>query len=374
MIDFTNEKIWVCALLISIGTFSLLMPLIRYSTIGWKAKRQDIMDGLDATARVCYFAMFSRSGNPPTEANASAAFEQLYTKWYGRRFFLVPGLLLFAVGLIVVSVVTLTGLNRLGYMTNPIFSVPDIAMAAFAGAYLWVLNDHICRARSLDFSPADVQWGVLRLVIAAPMGYAFAAIASKSVGPLVAFAVGAFPLEALTSMLRRITEKSLSVSTTPEETRDDIINLQGINKPIVARLAKEDITSVTQIAYCDPVRLAMRSNLTFNFIIDCMNQALAWLYFQEGLNSIRPLSLRGASEIKDFVDSLDNSLAPDHNGVKEALPKIAEAVKQDAITLERTLRQVAEDPYTLFLNQVWTSPLEKRASTAGAASNPCAVR
>ncbi|MDB5863874.1 MAG: hypothetical protein JWO70_1680 [Betaproteobacteria bacterium] len=349
----TDEKVWLCVTLIFIGTFALVMPLIRYVTTGWKAKRKDIMDGLDAHARMCYFEMFSRSGATPAEADASKAFEQLYTQWYGRRFFLVPGLLLFAVGVIAVTVVTFTCLHRLGYMHNPLFDVPDIAMAALAGAYLWVLNDHISRARSLDFSPADVHWGVLRLIIAAPMGYAFAAIASKSLGPFVAFAVGAFPLEALTSMLRRLAEKNLNVAASPEETSDDIIKLQGINKPIVERLSKEDITSITQLAYCDPVRLAMRSNLTFNFIIDCMNQALAWLYLQEQLNTIRPLSLRGASEIKDLMDSIDDPAA-DHDGAVQALPKIAEAIKQDPVTLKLTLRQVAEDPYTIFLHRVWT--------------------
>jgi hypothetical protein len=358
MIDFADEelKLAVCAALIFIGTFALVMPLIRYVTRGWKAKRRDIMDGLDADARRCYFAMFIRSGERPANDDPSKAFERLYETWYGRRFFLVPGVLLFAVGLIIVWTVTVTCLHRLGYITDPVFTLPDIAMAAFAGAYLWVLNDHIGRARSLDFSPADVQWGVLRLIIAAPMGYAFAAVVPKVMGPFVAFAVGAFPLEALTSILRRLVEKALDIPTPPEDTRDDIIKLQGINKPIVERLAKEDITTITQIAYCDPVRLAMRSNLTFNFIIDCMNQALAWLYFQEGLNAIRPLSLRGASEIKDLVDSIDTPLAPDHRDVCKALPMIAVAVKQDRLTLERTLRQIAEDPYTLFLKRVWTSP------------------
>jgi hypothetical protein len=352
----TNEKVWVCVVLICIGTFALVMPLIRYVMRGWKAKRQDIMDGLDVEARICYFKMFIRGEEPPARSRASKAFEELYTKWYGRRFFLVPGVLLFAVGLIVVSAVTVTCLHRLGYIAHPGYTLPDIAMAAFAGAYLWVLNDHIARARSLDFSPADVQWGVLRLLIAAPMGYAFAAIVSKSLGPFVAFAVGAFPLEALTSILRRITEKTLNVATPEDETRDDIIKLQGVNKPIVERLAKEDITSISQIAYCDPVRLAMRSNLTFNFITDCMNQALAWLYFQEGLHAIRPLSLRGASEIRDLVDSIRDSTADDHYDVLLALPRIAAAVNQDPLTLVRTLRQIAEDPYTVFLKQIWTSP------------------
>jgi hypothetical protein len=81
-------------------------------------------------------------------------------------------------------------------------------------------------------------------------------------------------------MLRQLSEKKLDLGATTVEASDDIIKLQGINRTIVERLSNEDITTVTQVAYCDPVRLAMRSNLSFNFVIDCMNQALAWMYLQ----------------------------------------------------------------------------------------------
>ena len=35
------------------------------------------------------------------------------------------------------------------------------------------------------------------------------------------------------------------------------------------------VAQIAQVAYCDPIRLVMRSSLTFSFVIDCMNQALA---------------------------------------------------------------------------------------------------
>jgi len=232
--------------------------------------------------------------------------------------------------------------------------VPDIGMAAIAGAYLWVINDHISRARRLDFAPADVEWGVLRLIIAIPMGYAFAAVAAKSVGPFVAFALGAFPLATLTSMLRQLSEKKLDLGATSVEASDDIIKLQGINRTIVERLSNEDVTTVTQIAYCDPVRLVMRSNLSFNFVTDCMNQALAWLYLQDDLNIIRPLGMRGAAEIKNLIDSYDDPADVDHQRAVDALPKIAAAIKQDPATLQVAFREIAEDPYTIFLSSVWT--------------------
>lgn len=346
-------KIATCTVLIFAGTAALITPLLRYVIVGWRAKRQDIMDGLDAESRLCYFKMFIRNGVKPDLDTASRAFEQLYSQSYGRRFFLVPGLLLFLVGSLAVTAVVPSGLHRLGYIVNPLFNLPDTAMAAIAGAYLWVVDDHISRTRRLDFAPSDVQWGVLRLIIAVPMGYALALVAAKSLAPLIAFSAGAFPLATLTSMLRRLAEKNLGLGQTIDEANDDIIKLQGVNKPIVERLSQEDITTVTQIAYCDPVRLAMRSHLSFNFIIDCMNQALAWMYFQDDLNTIRPLSIRGAVEIKNLIHAYDDAADPDHQRALDAFPKIAAAVKQDSATLQMTLREIAADPYTIFLHSVW---------------------
>ncbi len=352
--DTDTQKAVICGLLIFVGLLALMAPFLHYVRVGWRAKRKDIMDGLDADARLAYFEMFSRNGKTQNNNTASTAFELLYDEWYGRQLFFVPGLLLFLVGSITVTSIVLTGLHRLGYMVNPLFDMPDIGMAAIAGAYLWVIDDHISRARRLDFAPSDVQWSALRLIVAVPMGYAFAAVAAKSVGPFVAFALGAFPLATLTSMLRRLSEKSLGLGATTVEASDDIIKLQGINRTIVERLSSEGITTVTQIAYCDPIRLVMRSNLNFNFVTDCMNQALAWMYFQDDLNVIRPLGMRGAAEIMNLIDAYDDTANVDHQRAVAAFPKIADAIKQDPVTLQVAFHEIAEDPYTIFLSRVWS--------------------
>jgi hypothetical protein len=357
--NLTTKQVAVCLLLISCGTAVVIIPFAHYLVAGWRAKRKDIMDGFDAKARLEYFKMFCRGSPIPTPENASAEFTKFHAKWYGRRYFIVPGLLLLTLSFTMVSVITLTGLDRLQFLSNPLLKMPDTAMAAMAGAYLWVGNDLTSRARRLDFSPADVMWAVLRLSLAVPMGYAFAAVAAKSLGPFVAFALGAFPLSTLTSMLQRVANKNLGLEAAASETTDDIIKLQGINRAIVERLSSEDINTITQVAYCDPVRLIMRSNLTFNFVTDCMNQALAWMYLQGDLDIIRPLGMRGAVEIGCLIEELDDVDAQtplykaDHERAVSAFPLIAAAIKQEPVTLQLVLRQIAGDPYSIFLKQVW---------------------
>jgi hypothetical protein len=352
--SFDLAKLIFSSLIIIAATLMLILPLLRYVIVGWQAKRNDIMEGLDADARLAYFEMFCRNCGPQDLNTVSAEFEKLYYKWYGRSFFLVPGILLFLVGLIEVTPIIFTVLRTQGYIIeNPFFDVPAIGIAAIAGAYMWVVNDFISRARRLDFTPSDVLSGTLRLIIAVPMGYAFAAIASQSVGPFIAFAVGAFPLAELTSMLQRLANKTLGQASSVEAS-DDIIKLQGINRAIAERLSGEDITTVTHVGYCDPVKLSMRSNLSFNFVTDCMNQALAWMYFRDDLDKIRPLGMRGATEIKHLIDAYDDNANPDHNRAIVSFPLIAAILKQDPDTLQIVFREIAEDPFTIFLDRVWT--------------------
>jgi hypothetical protein len=159
-------------------------------------------------------------------------------------------------------------------------------------------------------------------------------------------------------MMQRLANKALALDGTALETSDDIIKLQGINRTIVERLANEDVTTVTQFAYCDPVQLVMRSNLRFNFVTDCMNQALAWMYFESLMAILRPLGLRGAVEIRQFIHALDNSgqtpkEIQDRDIAQKALPVIAKAAGIDSEALQIAFRQVGEDPYTEFLERVW---------------------
>jgi len=352
---------FVGASLVFVAVAALLAPTARYLTVGWFAKRKDIMDGLGSSARLMYFQMFSPSELPDKTTAAANAFEAMYTKWYGRRLYLVPACILTAVAIISVALVILTSLDERVYLTNPFFNLEQSAVAAIAGAYLWVLNDHISRARRLDFSPSDLAWASLRFIVAIPMGYAFAAVASESSGPFIAFALGAFPLTGVLSILRRLGSKRLGLGDTDDEMSDDINKLQGINKVILERLANEDVLTVTQIAYCDPVRLTMRSNLSFNFITDCMGQALVWMYLEEGLNCIRPLGLRGAYEIKCLIDEFDEAEgSPARSRALSAMPLYAKALQQDQATVQIAFRQIAEDPFTVFLYNVWygdpTSP------------------
>lgn len=367
-------------------------PVYVYVKSGWKVKRDEISDGLSTEARKCYLVMFSRSalqvdgesekaGQVDSKGGASSdkIFENFYTTWYGRRHFALPIFLLLAVLAFVCIGIIISAAGGFPYWKphDPIFyTIPKTAIAALAGAYLWVTSDFITRARRLDFSPSDIYWGVLRLVVAIPMGYAFAGLTSEVIGPFVAFGLGAFPLTAIQDILRQTVYKTTIQTSTAVLHNDAVTKLQGVDDEIANRLANEGITTIPQIAYCDPVRLVMRSHLTFNFVIDCMNQALSWVYFEDQLTVLRPLGLRGAVEIAYLMEALASSDPYTKQAAESTLKDVVSAIKppHTEFTLRYSFEQIASDPYTYFLSAIWINPFSPKNGETDREGNRASAR
>jgi len=378
-------------------TLCILLPLIpvaAYLRTGWFAKRNDITAGVSEEAKARYLQMFSLAGpvridrtgkrdqrQPGKQAGGhDKIFEDFYSHWYGRGRYVPPiilfvavlGFLSYLIGFSVASLFPYweTHDPTWAYSLNP------TSLSAIAGAYLWVTSDFIRRARRLDLAPSDIHWGTLRLVIAVPMGYAFAGFSAMDAGGLVrapaqvvasviAFSLGALPLSAIQDILRQSLYKRFTTSVHEVDSADAVTELQGIDDDIAMRLENEGITTIPQLASCDPVRLAMRSNLPFNFVIDCMNQALCWVYFEGQVDKLRPLGLRGAVDITALLNALD---APDpqvRSGAEATLSDVVAAIEppHTVATLHYTFAQIAGNPFARFLASVLNQPAAPGAGT-----------
>jgi hypothetical protein len=85
-----------------------------------------------------------------------------------------------------------------------------MAFSAISGAYLYVVSSLIQGSRARSLTPSDLLWSSARLVIAVPMGLSLALLASESLGPFVAFALGAFPLEEINRIIRRVVNSEVA--------------------------------------------------------------------------------------------------------------------------------------------------------------------
>ena len=384
MNDSVAALVVQCLIIASIP-FIVVFPVIRYMWAGQKIKQREILDGQSPLAAGHYFRMFCKATDVSDEPCENAkSLRLMYEKWYGSRWFAWPLAIVTVVATIgaYVEVTAATALFcdtvTCAAQVPLVFALPVPAMTALAGAFIWVTNDFITRARRLDFAPSDVHWGTLRIAGSIPLGYAFvyfyasippgAEPAKMTAAAFIAFAIAAFPLNETHRMLRRLflgQSKFAEFLSLPTET-DELMKLQGVNNDISTRLSKEDITTITQVAYCDPIRITMRSGLSFNFITDCMNQALAWEYLEEGMNAIRPLGFRGAIELSKLYsqmrDSGDQALRARATTILGCVCKALngydgteEGARAKGKTLHTTdtlrflLRELSEDPFTIYL-------------------------
>ncbi len=347
-------------LLCIVGVATLMIPVLRFLWTGWVAKRRDILDGLDEAACDAYFEMFCRNGARPAPGTARRQFEALYERWYGRAKFWAPGILLFVVAALAVTTSVFSVFASQSDVTSPFIRMPLPAIAALAGAYMWVCDDLIGRCRRLDMNPSDLHWGAMRFVIAIPMGYAFGSLVQDAIAPFIAFALGAFPINELSNMLRRLANAKLGMEPKDDEASDSIVKLNGTDRDIAERLAKEDLRTIGQLAYCDPVHTTMRSSLSFNFVTDLMNQALVWNYLRTDLHALSRQGLRGAVEIRHLILEIEAGSrepgSPLSPLAQQSLLSAAATVGMSPETLQYTFYQIADDPYTRFLYKIWTNP------------------
>ncbi|WFU32432.1 hypothetical protein QA635_39160 [Bradyrhizobium brasilense] len=323
----------------------LIYPLCSFLVHGWKRKKEEVDSSLVANAKRTYLEVFwNRSLETKTSEEVDQEFSAFYARRYGRERFVVPILILCAVSF-PENLCLAKGLIRLLTPNNGL----DAVTAAIAGAYTYVAWDFVGRAQRRNLVPADILRGALRITIAVPVGLAFVASMREGVAPFIAFAVGAFPLNTLQTVFRRVADDKLKLGIVADVMDDQIPALNGVDRWIADRIEDADMTTIPQLAWCDPIDLSMRSSLPLPYVIDIVGQALAWVYFADKLKQLRSFGLRGAFEMKVLMDGLAGKDQNTKAKADAVLPAAAAAANIPRDGFVYALFQIAEDPATLFL-------------------------
>jgi hypothetical protein len=336
--------------LIVIAWLMVWLPVVVFLFRPWRARRDLLFDYFDDEALRLYYAEFF-----PAEDLAKLDalqlkenFKRRFYALYGRRFYWAPILLLASLagmGLWAVAVFVRRALTH---------STPDdgllwVAVSAFLGAYVWVVNDQVSRLPARDFTPHDVYTEVYRFLIALPLGYCFGKIAAVGMAVPIAFFLGTFPTSTLLKYGRRFVDQKLNLGESSDQQSLELEKLQCVGKAQAERFEDVGVSTIGQLAWSNPVDLTMRSNLEFNYIIDTMSQALFWVYAEDSSKELYKFGLRGAMEVSNLRDALDKN---DQNA-KQALKEAAGKLDMSDESLRHMFDEVADDPYTEFLVNIW---------------------
>jgi hypothetical protein len=337
----------------------LLLPTLVYLGTTWRNRRRFLLDRLGPEEIKFYYKQFFPSSasrrflkRRADREDIKTQFKQDFDRLYGIRHYALPlGLLAFisGIGIWVTAKSLQSWLGR-----DPNFKAfPAIAISAFLGAYAWVLYDQFARFRTGDFTAHDVYSGIYRFLIAIPLGISLATFLKDDVGVGVAFLLAAFPTATLFKFSRRLTSQKLGLGEGKEGGTLELEKLQCVGRSNAERYLDEGVSTIAELAWADPIDLTVRTNREFNFVIDSISQALLWVYFQDGVKKLYPLSLRGAQEVCTFLDDLDSDEPKIKRAAEQNLKTAAGLMGLEEQSFLYTLITVKDDPYAQFLFGIW---------------------
>jgi hypothetical protein len=337
--------------ILGIAGAMVVAPLLFYLYRIWATRRDRLFSYLGANSLCLYYRQFYPDQRTD-EATVAGVFMKYFSQHYGRRFYVLPVFLL-----TVLTVTCACGAARTLQVWQQVDSnghaLPGIVMGALGGGFTWVISDLIDRVRRRDLTVGDVYNFVFRILIAAPFGWAFAQLVKDEIGVPLAFLLGAFPTSTLFRIARRLAATKLGVSDDPDSGKLELENLQSIGKTNAERFNDEGISTIVQMAYVDPIDLTIRTNFDFNYVIDCVSQALLWIYFEDKTHTLVNYSLRGAQEACSLVKALKSAQQAERDEATTTLSAIAAALNMAPACVQTTLEQIGEDPYTEFISSIW---------------------
>jgi hypothetical protein len=356
-----------------------VIPVIRFLLYQWELRRKEFVYRFDDKSLSIYLSRFHNAGEIDLKVDKLRVFDSLYRRLVGRNLYIVP-LILLTITIVIfggLAIETAIRSGSEGYFTfyqlwlphegvagskielsHPPVSDLDAAalpfpnivldlssFAAISGAYLFVVGVVIQGYRARTLLNSDLLWCSFRMVISIPLGLSLSALANPALAAFVAFGLGAFPIEAINRIIRRLVDKTLNQSEA--ETADSLISLTGVTPDVAAALNGEGISAVQQIASMDPVALAVRSGLPFDYVLNLSAQSQAWCCLGSTVANLAPLGLGDARALAKLSERVERT--PPDDEAQAILESASKAASLDKNVLRSAIRNIAAEPYTKFL-------------------------
>jgi hypothetical protein len=329
----------------------VIAPAIIFLGVAWSTRRDSLFSLMtDGTLELYYNRFYpSRKIDPKERVRI---FRKDFGKRYGRRRYVFP--------LLTLAVLSGWGLwGAAGTIKvwvkvaapDRTYAIDEIALGALLGGLTWIISDSLERFRTRDFTSHDVYNAVFRLLIAVPLGYSLGSFLDVKFKVAMAFLLGVFPTSTLFTIARRLGAKQFGLAPDAADAggTSELEKLQSVATATAERFRDEGVSSIVSLAWTDPIDLTIRTNFEFSFVVDCISQALFWIYVRDDIQQLYVLSLRGAQEVSTFMDSVKAGDA----GAKKTLGEAAGRLKVSEEALFQTLTQVCEDPSTRFIVNIW---------------------
>ena len=242
--------------------------------------------------------------------------------------------------------------------------LPPVGIAALTGGYVWSVYQILARVRASELSPADLYEIDLGLLAAVPVGIAFSLITVELAGvrDFMAFAASAFPLRDVSRTVREYAThkilKSAQRSTARPAERHLGTAIDGLSDQTLVRLNELRITTVLDMAYCDPIKIMVQTGFPLPVIVDWMDQSIWALYAGDYKAKINTYGIRCSLDVCEFVDLHLRDKEGKKKEIiagsdKEALDALSKAMGAQATLLQDLFFRIYHDPQVIILRKLW---------------------
>lgn len=301
-----------------------------------------------------------KTGQVFKETNRAEIIKNLFLSFFHWKAYLIP--LLFNITITILVTVLLQ--IKLGiYVAVPqsfaqiLKGIPVQVIFAVFGAYLWGIYDMLGRYRTVDMTSESLYFIWLRMLIAGFLGYLISPGFNESLGALVAFAIGAFPIKTLRNFVMSKAKSQLKFDQSTEQAEESQLHkIQGMSKGMINRLSEEGFESVEHLAFADPLILLIRTNIEWKVILDIIDQSLLYVYLGEKAIALRAIGIRGAIEMAELlldIEDEDSKLAFDNK-----VEIIADKTGETKIGITNLIQTIYEDSNVQFIWGLWGAILD----------------
>lgn len=321
-----------------------------------------------------YLKIFAPSWDGKTDPNVLRNFlSDEFDRLHGRAWrYCLSTLLLMVVSLIAIQIVfdgldirTLPAIDIFRFDTGAVRvgKLPAV-VPALAGAYVASVLELYLRTRAGDLTPDEIDEVTMRQLLAVPLGRAAFALAGHPFEGLAAFVVPAFPLKDLLRYMRKRTLEKAGVEASKDQGDGPISKwVDGLSFEAIARLEELGITTYTDLAYANPIRILAKTGYSLRLIVQWIDHALLSVYARSHKTRFRDRGIPCALDAVEFwtahfAHESSAKIAP-HDYVNypdcncPTVKAFTDKLELDALLVREIFQRVAIDPHVKFLETLW---------------------
>jgi hypothetical protein len=236
---------------------------------------------------------------------------------------------------------------------------PISVLAGLAGAYLWGMYDALNRYNVASLTGSSLYGIWLRMAIAAVLAPILTTPLKPEVAVVGAFCVGVFPVSTINDFLQSKAKSTLGFTpgAVPAE-EPNLHKVQGLTATLIESLGEAGIESAEQLAYADPVRLLLRTNINWNTILDIIDQSLLFGYVDDKLSELRLLGIRGAIECAVLRDEMDEDDPKKREDANQLVVLVSAKLGQPEVAVRNLAAMLYDDSQVNLIWNLWGDTYE----------------